>query len=76
MSNKEDTFLCKYCGKKVRIVPGEHDRRRKFCSKECRKKYFKVPGKYAGQPAWKLNFLSAKKFKKLEERLSKVGRES
>ena len=73
---EEHTFLCQYCGKKVRIQLDSGDRRRKFCSTSCCKKYYKVPGKYAKQPAWQLSFMSAAKFKKLEERLSKVGRES
>ena len=77
MSNhNERTFLCKYCGRKVHILTDSKDRRRKFCSTECCKKYYKVPGKYAKQPAWKLSFMSAAKFKKLEEKLKQVGRES
>ncbi len=71
---KDYTFLCQYCGCKVHTQPG--DRRRKFCSKKCCKTYYKVPGKYAGQPAWQLSFMSTKKYKKLEEKLQQVGRES
>lgn len=35
-------FYCAHCGKHV-ITDGKNDRRRRFCCKECEKKYWKHP---------------------------------
>lgn len=60
------TFSCSQCGRTVVTEEGSGDRRTRFCSVRCEKKFWKHP--HWENPATRINFHSVEEYKSYEER--------
>lgn len=64
------TFRCSQCGKTVVTEEGSHDKRTRFCSASCEKKFWRHP--HWENPSTRINFHSIKEYETYERRTNDI----
>lgn len=64
------TFSCSQCGKVVVTDNGSSDKRTRFCSASCEKKFWRHP--HWENPSTRINFRSIKEYESYESRTNRV----
>lgn len=64
------TFACSQCGKTVVTEEGSKDKRTRFCSASCEKKYWRHP--HWENPSTRINFRSLEEYERYEQRTNNI----